>query len=86
LTNVVHHAPGAAARVKLACTPAGLEVLIEDDGSKEEPGPESRHGAGQGLTGMRKRVIAVGGTLETGPRPDRGFLVRAVFPLAPPRT
>jgi len=85
LTNVVRHAPGAPARVSLRRRPSGIEVLVENDGATEAVGPESRHGAGLGLAGMRERVLAVGGTLEAGPRSGRGFSVRAVLPLEPTR-
>ncbi|GAA1510081.1 sensor histidine kinase [Agromyces terreus] len=40
-----------------------------------------RGGDGLGLRGMRERVAAAGGTLETGPRARGGYLVRARFPL-----
>jgi len=39
-------------------------------------------GAGAGLTGMRKRAVALGGSLEAGPRPGGGFRVHAQLPTA----
>jgi signal transduction histidine kinase len=39
---------------------------------------------GIGLSGMRERVIALGGSLRTGPRPGGGFSVRAELPLVAP--
>jgi signal transduction histidine kinase len=30
---------------------------------------------------MRERVVLYGGSLETGPRPGGGFLVRALLPI-----
>ena len=56
-----------------------LEVMVTDDGRPSTPAGET--GAGLGIPGMRSRVEALGGTLEAGPLPDRGFRVRAVLPL-----
>ncbi|XVQ87854.1 sensor histidine kinase [Microbispora siamensis] len=36
---------------------------------------------GVGLTGMRERVSALGGRLQTGPGPDGGFTIQAELPL-----
>ena len=35
---------------------------------------------GRGIAGMRQRVTALDGTFDAGPRPGRGFRVRARFP------
>jgi len=37
---------------------------------------------GNGLTGMRERTEALGGTLRAGPGPDGGWVVAAELPLA----
>ncbi|MCE7081532.1 histidine kinase [Streptomyces sp. ST2-7A] len=39
---------------------------------------------GHGLTGMRERAAALGGTCVAGPRPDGGFRVLVTLPLRPP--
>jgi len=64
LTNVARHArPGTVARVSVDREREGLHVLVLDDGGAPPVGTT----AGRGLTGMRERVEAVGGTLEAGP-------------------
>jgi signal transduction histidine kinase len=83
LTNVVRHAGGGArATVRLLYGPAELVVQVDDDGRGAGPATEDGGGgSGRGIAGMRQRVHALGGTFAAGPRPGRGFRVRAVFPL-----
>ena len=81
LTNVVRHAPGAAATVAVHRKPDLLLVEVRDDGRSEPQAAGGRQGAGRGLAGMRERVQAAGGVLEAGPRPGGGFTVRARLPL-----
>jgi glucose-6-phosphate-specific signal transduction histidine kinase len=48
-----------------------------------EPGtPVPQPREGHGLTGMRERVAAEGGTLWAGPTSDGGFTVWATLPVA----
>ena len=78
LTNVTRHAgPGATAVVSLRRTEDALVVSVGDDGrgARGTAAPP-----GRGLTGMRERVEAAGGSLETGPA-DRGWRVSARMPL-----
>lgn len=79
LTNVLRHAGATTADVRLGREDGTLEVTVTDDGRPSIPAGET--GAGLGIPGMRSRVEALGGTLEAGPLPDRGFRVRAVLPL-----
>jgi signal transduction histidine kinase len=77
LTNARRHAPGAAVDVELRYGDE-LLVRIRDNG----PGPANPDG--HGLTGMRERAAAVGGTLRAGPAVMGGFLVEAVLPVEMP--
>jgi signal transduction histidine kinase len=77
LTNVLRHAHAATARVRVGLDAGALEISVIDDGR----GLVEPSGAGMGITGMRSRVEALGGTLETGPAAERGFRVRALIPL-----
>ncbi|MFI6292072.1 sensor histidine kinase [Nonomuraea sp. NPDC050790] len=76
LTNVTKHAGGtAAADVVVSYGSAGVVLQVDDDGHGRAAGTP-----GVGLTGMRERVAALGGTLAAGPRPEGGFSVRAELP------
>jgi len=79
LTNVVRHAGTGGARVRLDYGDERLTVQVDDDGVGTPVPP--RDGAGRGIAGMRERVQALNGTFEAGPRPGRGFRVRARFPI-----
>ncbi|WP_225846726.1 sensor histidine kinase [Streptomyces sp. HPF1205] len=81
LTNIVRHSGARAARVRLAYLPGLLDLSVDDDGPAVDGGET---GGGNGLVGMRERAAALGGTVETGPRPDGGFRVHARLPLAAP--
>lgn len=77
LTNVVRHAPGAVAAVRVAVGADGAEVTVRDDG----PGLTGGVARGYGLVGLSERVELAGGSLVTGPGPDgRGFQVTVSLP------
>ncbi|MFB7946008.1 sensor histidine kinase [Kitasatospora phosalacinea] len=82
LANVVRHAPGATAEVRLAPADGALAVSVRNG---PPPGRaaavETSGGTGQGLVGMRERVRLLAGTLDTGPTADGGYRVSAVLPL-----
>lgn len=79
LTNVARHAGRAKTTVRLAYARDLFAVHVEDEGpaTPQDPAPPP----GTGLTGMRERVTALGGTLHAAPRPGGGFCVRAELPL-----
>lgn len=83
LTNARKHAgPGSLIDVRLRFLSTSFEVEVTDTGSAPGGSTTDRSGGGRGLTGMRERALAVGGTVEAGPRPEGGFRVRARLPLA----
>jgi len=86
LTNVVRHAHASAASVRVAHRDGRVEVAIRDDGSGS--GAESRVAprTGHGITGMRERAEALGGSLSAGPVAGGGFLVTASLPVGSGRS
>ncbi|WP_255767790.1 sensor histidine kinase [Pseudarthrobacter sulfonivorans] len=77
LTNVVRHSGAGTAAVVITEADGELLVTVDDDGAGAAGVPE-----GNGITGMRERVAALGGRLELGATPaGTGWRVRAAFPL-----
>jgi signal transduction histidine kinase len=78
LTNAVKHAAGAEVAITVTGTPEELRVEVTDTGGAPSA---TQPGSGRGLTGLRERLSAYGGTLTAGRRPTGGFRVLAVTPL-----
>ncbi|MZE80101.1 sensor histidine kinase [Streptomyces xinghaiensis] len=81
LTNVVKHAPGARAEVRLTYEPHQVTVSVADDGEGVIP-DRVRSGGGHGLLGMRERAKLYGGQISIGPREQGGFAVRLTLPTS----
>lgn len=78
LTNARRHGgPEATADVRLRYATDAVELEVTNTGLNRAGGRP-----GLGLVGMRERAAASGGTVEAGPRPRGGFLVRARVPVA----
>ncbi|NUP17591.1 MAG: sensor histidine kinase [Streptomyces sp.] len=81
LTNVRRHAADATeVTVALAHADDTLRVTVRDNGRGGAPLPYAARGGGFGIVGLTERVIALGGTLHTGPRGDHGWEVVALLP------
>ncbi|MEV7024353.1 histidine kinase [Kitasatospora sp. NPDC093558] len=80
LTNAHKHAGGANVSVLLAYAPNGVRVSVVNACPGGERGAAELPSGGNGLVGMRERVIALGGTFSAGPEADGGFRVEAVLP------
>jgi signal transduction histidine kinase len=99
LTNARRHAPGAAVDVELRYQEDALHLRVRDNGPGPARPPAAggpatgwpagagtpgeMPGGGHGLSGMRERALAVGGSLRTGAAPGGGFLVAADLPAKP---
>ncbi|MFI8824434.1 sensor histidine kinase [Streptomyces sp. NPDC053431] len=80
LSNVLRHAPGAAARVEVSHVLGGLGLRIVNGAARGlvKPSP----GAGHGITGMRERVAMLGGEMTAEATADGGYEVAVFVPVA----
>ncbi|MEU6862617.1 histidine kinase [Streptomyces sp. NPDC046876] len=80
LTNCHKHAPGAEVVVRLAHREGEVAMQVENGpGAADVARPELPSG-GNGLVGMRERVVGLGGVFVSGPTDSGGFRVSAVLP------
>jgi signal transduction histidine kinase len=80
LTNVLKHAPGSSAAVRLVCD--GPAVAIEISNGPGVGGPTGLS-SGHGLVGLRERVAHHGGMLAATATPEGGFRLSARLPAVP---
>ena len=80
ITNAIRHARDAT---RISVLVAGdddcVRLTLFDDGDASSSG---RSSPGYGLVGMTERATRLGGTLEAGRSPDKGWTVNAVLPKA----
>jgi two-component system sensor histidine kinase DesK len=74
-TNIIRHADARTARLSLERREGAARITLEDDGGGGVPSE------GEGLTGMRRRLEALGGRLETG-RGETGVRLVAEAPAS----
>lgn len=83
LNNVIKHAPGARAVVRVLPTGGGLKVEIEDDGpgfDAERVAASGGASGSSGLRGIRDRVELFGGYCAIESRPGAGTRLRIELP------
>ena len=77
ISNAVRHAAASLLTIHVSQRGANVGATISDDGRGALGRAE-----GNGLTGMRERLLALGGALRTGDLPQGGFQVDLSLPLA----
>lgn len=75
ITNALRHGRAGRIDLRLHRVAEGLHLVIDNDGLAP---PDVL--PGNGLTGMRERVEALGGTLAFAPTPPRGLRVTVTLP------
>ena len=81
LTNVLRHADAEHAAISVGIETGALEVAVTDDGRATSANGNG-NGSGNGLRGMQERAAAIGGSVDTGRRPEGGWRVHARLPLS----
>ncbi|MBO8195093.1 sensor histidine kinase [Streptomyces oryzae] len=84
LSNVLRHAPGAAAEVEIGYHPTELTVRVTNTAPDPTAPAMPSRGAGHGLPGMRERAAMLDGTLWCGATADGGWSVTASLPVPSP--
>ncbi|MYW31084.1 sensor histidine kinase, partial [Streptomyces sp. SID2119] len=82
LTNVHKHAAGAKTWVRLAHRGSEVAMQVENGPSDAAVADAGLPSGGNGLVGMRERVMGLGGVFVSGPTDAGGFRVSAVLPDA----
>ncbi len=76
VTNARRHARHATrVAVRVDGSASDVHLTVSDDGD-----PSVRNGSGYGLVGMAERAALLGGTLDAGPAPNRGWIIEATLP------
>ena len=79
MQNIAKYAEAKDATIRLERSNGDLTFEIEDDGRGFDPGSTT----GSGLTNMRDRIEAVGGTLHVSSVPGSGTTIRGRIPVEP---
>jgi len=77
LTNVARHARVGAVHVRLWAVPESLNIQVEDEGCGFDL-QASEHS--RGISGMKERVMLLGGSLTVESTPGEGTCLSAVLP------
>lgn len=76
ISNAVRHSGAQNLTIQLVRRGGELVLLTSDDGAGSRQAPE-----GNGLRGMRERLLALGGRLQAGDRQPRGYGMEISLPV-----
>ena len=79
LHNIAKHSRAKNFTVQLTINHSRVSLQIEDDGIGFLP--RSSQQRGFGLTGMRERTAALGGSMKVRSQPEKGTRIRITFPI-----
>jgi signal transduction histidine kinase len=81
VTNALKHSPGAPIVIAVDCN-SDLRVDVVNSSPQEASAPLGSTGGGRGLSGIRERVSAAGGSFTAGPEPAGAWRVSVRIPAA----
>lgn len=80
LSNVARHSDATRVDVRCLEHPSFYQLVVEDNGGKKGDRAPEAASDGMGLSSMRERVEALGGSFAAGPAEDGGWRVFASVP------
>ncbi len=80
LTNVAKHAFGESAHVDITYEPTAVRLEVTNSGKTFAA--DVTPPLGRGLTGIRHRIVSLGGSADVQPIPEGGWSVRCSIPTA----
>lgn len=86
VTNVIRHSHARNCALTITRDGASVRLELVDDGrsANDEAASPTLSEKGNGLSGLRERVLALGGSVEACPAPDGGFRLVVWLPVATP--
>jgi PAS domain S-box-containing protein len=81
LANVAQHAGSPTVALSLETVGKDLVLTVRDEGGGFDPGEVARRGGSWGMTTMRERAHAAGGSLQVSSAPGKGTTLVAKVPL-----
>ncbi len=80
LNNALRHAGGRRQRLQTIYDGSSLEVVVEDSGQGFSVSHDQMFAQGLGLSGLRERVVSLGGEFDIVSSPGEGTRLTARFP------
>ena len=81
VTNVIRHSRARACQIRVTSDETAIHAEIANDDGRQRLVVEPSYPLGNGLAGLRERVLAAGGMMEAVPLTESGgFRVRVVLP------
>ncbi|HEX3721144.1 MAG TPA: sensor histidine kinase [Nitrolancea sp.] len=83
VTNVIRHSGASLCHIELRELPEMVQLMVSDNGTKTTKMQAPQNGrSGTGIAGLRERVAALGGQIETDQQSGGGFRLTVQLPAS----